>query len=71
MKRRKRSKAPKAARPDCEAVDIDALLEDGTAIDRAVRRATRAAVLWHKKLGETIVVWQRGKVVRIKAKDIR
>ena len=51
-------------------IDIDAVLEDGTAIDRAVRQATREAVLQHKRAGNPIAVWSRGKVVWIKPEDI-
>jgi len=43
---------------------------EGTEIDRAVRRATREAVLMHKKLGQSIVVWRRGKVVWLKPEEI-
>lgn len=40
------------------------------ALDRAIRRATRQAVLTHKKLGQSIVVWRGGKVVWLKPSEI-
>jgi hypothetical protein len=45
-------------------------MADGGAVDRAVRRATRDAVLMHKKLDQPIVVWRRGKVVWLKPEEI-
>lgn len=42
----------------------------GAALDRAIRRETRQAVLTHKKLGQSIVVWRRGKVVWLKPSEI-
>jgi hypothetical protein len=46
------------------------LLEDGTAIDKAVKRATRQAVLQHKRAGNPIAIWSRGKVVWLKPEEI-
>lgn len=43
---------------------------DDAALDRAIRRATRQAVLTHKKLGQSIVVWRGGKVVWLKPSEI-
>ena len=54
-----------------EPFDIDRVLDDGTAIDRAVRQATREAVLRHKRLGESIVVWRNGRVVWLKPNEIK
>jgi hypothetical protein len=50
--------------------DISALFRDGRAIDAALRRAVRAALLEHKRRGESIVVWKDGRVVTLKPDDI-
>ncbi len=50
--------------------DIAALFRDGRAIDAAMRRAVRQALLEHKRRGEPIVVWQDGRVVTLRAEDI-
>ena len=42
---------------------IEELFEDGTEIDAALVRGVREALIRHKKLGESIVVWEDGKVV--------
>jgi len=49
---------------------MDELWEDGRAIDRALREAVREALLRHKKLGESIVVWKDGKVVWVPPEEI-
>ena len=46
------------------------LWEDGRAIDRALREAVREALLRHKKLGESIVIWKDGKVVWVPPEEI-
>ena len=51
------------------ASDIAGRMEDGT-VDRAVARAVREAVLQHKKLGNPIAVWRKGKVVWLKPEEI-
>ena len=43
--------------------DIPALVEDDAAIEQAMTRAVREAVLRHKRLAEPIVVWRDGQVV--------
>lgn len=43
----------------------------GDAVDRAIRQATRQAVLRHKKLGQSIVVWKNGRVVWLKPSQIK
>jgi len=40
-------------------------------IDRAAREGVRQALLRHKRLGESIVVWRDGKVVEIPAEEIQ
>jgi hypothetical protein len=50
--------------------DIAALLKDGDAFGDALRTAVRVALREHKRRGESIVVWQDGRVVTIAAEDI-
>jgi hypothetical protein len=50
---------------------IDRLFAEGTAIDLALRRAVRDALLRHKKLGNPIAIWQDDKVVWIAPQDIQ
>jgi hypothetical protein len=38
--------------------------------ERAAQQAVREAVLRHKKLGQSVVVWRDGKVLWIPAEDI-
>ena len=41
------------------------ILSDGDEVDLAVQRAIREALIEHKKLGHSIIVWQDGKVVEL------
>lgn len=50
---------------------IRELFLDGKVIDRAMRRAVQEALLRHKRLGESIVVWRSGKVVWLKPSQIK
>jgi hypothetical protein len=45
--------------------DISWLMEDGRAVDAALRKAVREALWRHKRLGVPIVIWKDGKVVRV------
>lgn len=45
------------------AVDIKAVMDDPHAVQRAVDRARRAALLDHKRNGRSIVIWENGRVV--------
>ena len=51
-------------------LSIQELWQDGRAIDRALREAVREALIRHKKLGESIVVWKDGKVVWVPPEEI-
>ncbi len=53
-----------------DASDIEALFEDGRAIDAALAKAVREAVLEHKRAGNPIAVWKDGRVVWIPAEEI-
>ena len=46
------------------------ILSDGDEVDIAMRRAVREALIEHKKLGHTIVVWQDGKIVKLPPEEI-
>ena len=46
------------------------MFRDGRVIDAALRRGVRDALREHKRRGESIVVWQDGRVVTLKAEDI-
>ena len=50
--------------------DIGQLMRDGKQIDRAGKRAVRAALHEHKLLGHRVVVWRNGKVVWLKPEEI-
>jgi hypothetical protein len=65
----KRSSRPPKARPRA-LPDIAAIMRDGRAIDRAINSAIRDAVLQHKRAGNPIAVWSRGKVVWLKPDEI-
>ena len=49
---------------------IDELFEEGTAIDEALRRAVREALVRHKKLGNPIAVWENSRVVWVPPEEI-
>lgn len=51
-------------------VDIQALFEDGRAIDAALAEAARNALIMHKRMGYPIVVWENGRVVWIPPEEI-
>lgn len=46
------------------------LLIEGSTLDRALREGVRQALLRHKKLGESVAVWQDGKVVLLRPEEI-
>ena len=49
----------------------DEIPADERAIERAAQEGVRRALLRHKRLGESIVVWRGGKVVEIPAEEIQ
>lgn len=53
-----------------DPVDIDAVFEDGEAIDKAVKEAAREARRFHKAMGHSIPDWRDGKVVWIPPEEI-
>jgi hypothetical protein len=50
--------------------DLDAIFADGPRIEAALTKAVREAILRHKRLGESIAVWQDGRVVEIPPEQI-
>ena len=49
---------------------IGEILADGTTINEALKRGVREALRRHKRLGESIAVWEDGKVVTIPSEQI-
>ena len=50
--------------------DISAILEDGTAIERAARAAFADAVRLHRQANVPMVGWENGRVVHVSPFDI-
>ncbi len=50
--------------------DIAARFTDDQAVESALNRAVREAVLRHKKLGESVAVWRDGRVVFVPPEEI-
>ena len=50
--------------------NVERVMADGKAIDRAINRGIRDALLQHKRAGNPIAAWANGKVVWIKPQDI-
>ncbi len=48
--------------------DID--LDDDAQVDRAMRRAVRAALCDHQQAGDYVVAWQDERVVQVPAHEI-
>ncbi|MGL4611719.1 MAG: hypothetical protein ACRCYY_18920 [Trueperaceae bacterium] len=46
------------------------LFQNVDVIQQALQKATRQALERHKRLGESVAVWQDGKVVILEPKDI-
>lgn len=50
--------------------DIGEIIADGTALDRAMVAAQRAAVRRHRLLGVPVVIWRDGQVAIVAADEI-
>jgi hypothetical protein len=46
------------------------LVDDVNVVTRGIRNGVRDALIRHKKLGESIAVWQDGKVVIVPPEEI-
>ena len=51
--------------------DIERILRDGNAIDRAMVAAHRRVIRLHRQLGIPLVIWRDGKVVEVSAAKVR
>jgi len=51
--------------------EIERILRDGTAIDRAIVAARRRVIRLHRQLGVPLVIWRDGKVVEVSAAKVR
>jgi hypothetical protein len=47
------------------------LSDETKAIEHAMRRAVRHALLTHKRAGNTVATWKDGQVVLVQAENIR
>ena len=55
---------------DAQIDALEALFEDDARLDYLAKAAVRDALREHKRLGQSVVVWQDGKVVTIAPEDI-
>ena len=55
---------------DVQERSIEDVFADEEAITGALKKAVRAALIEHKKLGHPIVVWENGKIVWIPPEEI-
>ena len=53
-----------------EKPDIAEIFEEGTLIDKALTSAVREAVERHRRLGQHVIIWRDGKVVRLPPEEI-
>lgn len=58
-----RKSSSKARLTPAAEKDIDQIFRDGRAIDRALNRGIREALLQHKRAGNSVPIWRDGKVV--------
>jgi hypothetical protein len=52
------------------AVNIEEVIDDDVAIQAALDRAFRTAVLEHRRAGVPMVFWENGKVVHVPADQV-
>ena len=68
--KRSGEKSKPAADREMDPDPILRLFLDGRAIDEALKRAVREALIRHKKLGESVAVWRDGKAVILPPEEI-
>ncbi len=51
-------------------VDIAKAFEAGTPIDSALRQAAQDAFMRHKRAGRPVVIWQDGRILRVKPETL-
>ncbi len=56
--------------PPDDTVDIEAIFEDGTAIDEAMNEAVQEAVLQHLHAGLPLIVWRNGRVEEVAPESV-
>ena len=50
---------------------IDDIFREGTLIDKALKQGVQEALLRHKQLGQSVVVWQNDEIVWLKPEEIK
>lgn len=50
--------------------DIERIIRDGTAIDRAIVAARRRVILRHQQLGVPLAIWRGGQVVEVRPESV-
>jgi hypothetical protein len=50
--------------------DIESIIRDGSAIDRAIVAAHRRVIRLHRQLGVPLVIWRDGQVVEVPPESI-
>jgi hypothetical protein len=50
--------------------EIEAILRDGTAVDRAIVAARRRVIQRHRQLGVPLAIWSGGKVVEVAPESV-
>lgn len=50
--------------------DIESIIRDGTAIDRAIVAAHRRVIRRHRQLGVPLVIWRGGQVVEVSPESV-
>ena len=55
---------------DIQSDPLQELFKDGKRLDYLAKEAVRDALRQHKRLGQSIVIWQDGKVVTVAPEDI-
>ena len=51
--------------------EIERILRDGTAIERAIVAARRRVIRLHRQLGIPLVIWRDGKIVEVSPTKVR
>ncbi|MGH7391737.1 MAG: hypothetical protein ACREM3_20120 [Candidatus Rokuibacteriota bacterium] len=50
--------------------EIERIIRDGAAIDRAIVAARRKVILRHRQLGVPLVIWRDGRVVEVPPESV-
>lgn len=50
--------------------DIESIIRDGTAIDRAIVRARRRVIRQHRQQGIPLAIWRDGRVITVPADSV-